>query len=226
MVHNPGWVSTEGERLMEQQLEEIRQRLERAEHQLGVCRTQSRRWRWVAGLALVAIFAFFAAQPTARQAQAAQALSRRPVTEIRAPLTVLDDRGRPILQVGAHAFGRGLLLYDAAGKVVCGIGVSPQGRGVAVFDAQEKMVAGLGDGRSTDGVGTGRGLTVFDPAEKIVGTLGMGSNGVNRGRGLSVNDESGTQVVGLGVWPQRPDRGQLVISDRSNNILLAQPSLP
>ena len=199
---------------MEQQLEEIRQRLERAEHQLGVCRTQSRRWRWVAGLALVAIFAFFAAQPTARQAQAAQALSRRPVTEIRAPLTVLD------------AFGRGLLLYDAAGKVVCGIGVSPQGRGVAVFDAQEKMVAGLGDGRSTDGVGTGRGLTVFDPAEKIVGTLGMGSNGANRGRGLSVNDESGTQVVGLGVWPQRPDRGQLVISDRSNNILLAQPSLP
>ena len=97
---------------------------------------------------------------------------------------------------------------------------------MAVFDAQEKMVAGLGDGRSTDGVGTGRGLTVFDPAEKIVGTLGMGTNGANHGRGLSVNDESGTQVVGLGVWPQRPDRGQLVISDRSNDILLAQPSLP
>ena len=78
---------------MEQQLEEIRQRLERAEHQLGVCRTQSRRWRWVAGLALVAIFAFFAAQPTARQAQAAQALSRRPAeSTFRGELLIASQR--------------------------------------------------------------------------------------------------------------------------------------
>ena len=73
---------------------------------------------------------------------------------------------------------------------------------------------------------TGRGLTIFDPAQKIVGTLGMGQNGANRGRGISVNDETGTQLVGLGVWPQQPDRGQLVITDRKNTVLFAQPALP
>ena len=95
-----------------------------------------------------------------------------------------------------------------------------------MFDANEKLIAGLGEGHSTDAVATGRGLTIFDPSEKIVGTLGMGQNGANQGRGVSVNDETGTQVVGLGVWPQRPDRGQLVISDRKNAILFSQPPLP
>ncbi len=211
---------------MEQHLAEILVRLERAEQQLAVMQSRSRRLRWLAALALVGGIAFLGTRPTATQVHAAQALSGGSNNELRGSLTVLDDAGRPILQVGSNAFGRGLLLYDGSGKVVCGIGVTAQGRGIALFDGQEKMIAGLGDGHSMDSVASGRGLTVFDPAGKTVGTLGMGTNGANSGRGVSVNDESGTQVIGLGVWPQRPDRGQLVLSDRANTVLFAQPALP
>jgi hypothetical protein len=211
---------------VERQLEEIWQRLERAERELQLLRSRSRRLRWLAAMGVVGAIAFVMTQPTARQVQAEQSLRGRNGTQIRGPLMVMDDAGRPLLQVGTHLLGRGMLLFDAAGKVVCGIGITDQGRGVAVYDAQEKLIAGLGEGRSTDGVATGRGLTIFDPAQKIIGTLGMGQNGANQGRGVSVNDESGTQVVGLGVWPQQPDRGQLVISDRKNTVLFAQPTLP
>lgn len=210
---------------MDRQLEEIQQRLERAERELQTLRSRSR-LRWLAALALVAGVVFIEARPTARQVLAQGALGGGPGLNIRGPLTVLDNAGNPILQVGSSMLGRGLLLYDASGKIICGIGLTTQGRGVAVFDAQEKMIGALGEGRSTDAVATGRGLTVMDPVQKIIGTLGMGQNGMNRGRGVSVNDESGTQVIGLGVWPQRPDRGQLVISDRKNTILFAQPALP
>jgi hypothetical protein len=211
---------------VEQQLEEIRQRLECAERELQALRSRSRRLRWLAALAFVGAAAFIVTQPTASRVQAAQFLNRRPAVNIRAPFTVVDDAGRPILQVGSDSQMRGVLLFDASGKLVCGIGTTEQQRGVAVFDSQEKLIAGLGEGRTPDAVATGRGLTVLDPAQKIVGTLGVGQNGTNQGRGVSVNDETGKQVVGLGVWPQRPDRGQLVLSDRNNTILFAQQPLP
>jgi hypothetical protein len=211
---------------VESELEELRRRLERAERGLEMLRARSRRSRWL----LLALFAaggvFMGTRPTAMRVEAQQFMNRRPALRIQAPFVVVDESGVPILQVGANAQGRGMVLYDESGKLLCGVGVTPQGRGLAVFDAQEKLIAGLGDGQTSDAVATGRGLTVFDSAEKIVGTLGLGTNGANRGRGLSVNDESGTQVVGVGVWPQRPDRGQMVLSDRSNSILFAQPALP
>jgi hypothetical protein len=211
---------------VERQLEEIRQRLERTERELQRLRARSRRLWWLAAFAVTGGAAFIVTQPTAKQVQAAQFLSRRPSINLRAPLLIVDESGRPLLQVGTQGQNRGLVLFDTSGNAVCGIGVTAQGRGVAVFDANEKLIAGLGEGRSTDVVATGRGLTIFDPSEKIAGTLGVGQNGANHGRGISVNDESGTQVVGLGVWPQRPDRGQLVLSDRNNSILFSQPPLP
>jgi hypothetical protein len=211
---------------MEQQLEEIRRRLECAERELQKMRTRSRRLRWLTVLGLAGGVGFMATRSTATKVQAAQLASVLAGERITAPFTIVDESGRAILQVGNTALGRGMLLYDASGKVVCGVGLTSQGRGLAVFDAQEKMIAGLGEGRSQDDVATGRGLTVFDPTEKIVGTVGMGANGQNHGRGVSVNDESGKQVIGLGVWPQRPDRGQLVISHRDGTVLFAQPKLP
>jgi hypothetical protein len=211
------------EKTMERQLEEIHQRLERAERELRASRNRS---RWLAALALVGVITFIETQPTATRVQAVAALSRRSGVYIRAPFTIVGEAGRPLLQLGSSSLGRGLLLFDTSGKMICGIGTTSQGRGIGVFDSNEKLIAGLGEGGSTDGVATGRGLTILDPAQKVVGTLGVGQNGTNHGRGVSVNDETGTQVVGLGVWPQRPDRGQLVISDRKNTILFSQPALP
>jgi hypothetical protein len=207
---------------MRHQIEELRKRLERAERELQALRARARWARGLLAVTLVAGVAFVGTRPTATLAQ----FPNLKALHLRAPVDVLDGAGRPILQIGASTLGRGLLLFDESGKTVCGIGVTSQGRGLAVFDAQEKMVAGLGEGRSPDAVATGRGLLVTDAAQKVIGTLGAGLNTPNNGRGLSVNDESGRQVVGLGVWPQRPDRGQFVLSDRNNKILFAQPALP
>src|SRR5438128_1323595 len=110
----------EGEQPMEHQLAEIRQRLERAERELQTLRARSRRLRWLAGFVIVGGIAFMLTQPTARQVQAEQVLRGRAGTEVRAPFMVLDDAGRPLLQVGTHLLGRGMLLFDAGGKVVCG----------------------------------------------------------------------------------------------------------
>jgi hypothetical protein len=208
---------------MEEQLKEICRRLEGAEAEVRLLRARSRRSRWYWLAALVAGVAYLGTRPTATQAQFIN--GRAPWT-LQAPFIVVDGSGKPILQVLSNAQGRGMVFFDASGRTLCGIGTTALNRGVAVFDAQEKLVAGLGVGRTPDAVATGRGLTVFDPAEKIVGTLGTGTNGSNSGRGVSVNDETGKQVVGLGVWPERPDRGQFVLSDRNNNILFAQPPLP
>jgi hypothetical protein len=208
---------------MEQQIEEIQQRLARAEAEVQRLRTRSRQSRWLLLALVVASVFYVGTRPTATQAQF---LNGRPPWTLQAPFIVVDGHGKPILQILANAQGRGLVLFDESGRTLCGIGTTPQNRGLAVFDAQEKMVAGLGVGRTPDAVATGRGLTVLDEAQKIVGTLGTGTNGSNMGRGVSVNDETGKQVVGLGVWPQRPDRGQLVLSDRNNSIFFAQPALP
>jgi hypothetical protein len=110
--------------------------------------------------------------------------------------------------------------------MLCGIGQTAQGRGLAIFDAQQKRVAVVGEGGTADGTAMGRGLVVFDPAEKSIGMLGAGKNGANQGRGLTVNDETGAPVAGFGVWPQRPDRGQVVLTDRAGNPIFAQPALP
>lgn len=208
---------------MDKQLEEIQQRLARAEAEVRRLQARSRQARWLLLAAVVGAIVYVGTRPTATQAQFIN--GRSPWT-LQAPFIVVDHRGRPILQVLDNPQGRGLVLFDEAGRALAGGGTMAQSRGLAVFDAQEKLVAGLGVGRSPDAVATGRGLTVFDDAQRIVGTLGMGSNGSNNGRGVSVNDESGRQVVGLGVWPQRPDRGQLVLSDRNNSIIFAQPALP
>src|SRR5436305_841868 len=108
---------------MERQLEEILQRLERTERELQRFRARSRRLSWLTAFAVLAGAVFIATLPTARQVQAAQFLSRRPSVNLRAPLMIVDEAGKPLLGVGTQGQNRGLVLFDTNGNAVCGIGV-------------------------------------------------------------------------------------------------------
>jgi hypothetical protein len=174
-------------------------------------------------LTLVVVALSVAAWATATPAQMARILQAGKGTDVKGPLTVLDDAGRPIVQIGAGPLGRGMVLFDEAGRMVCGIGLTGQGRGLMLFDAQQRPIAALGEGSAPGSRATGRGLTVFDPEEKVIATLGQGANGPSTGRGLTVNNPSGAPVAGLGVWPQRPDRGQLMITQEDGPVVFAQP---
>jgi hypothetical protein len=197
---------------------ELEQTLAHLDSELRAVRRQSRSLRWLTLSALVVGVIFAVSRPASTQTGFG-------VTRIKGPLIVVDNSGRPILQVGASPLGRGMILLDESGKRICGIGQTPQGRGLVTYDAQERLVAGLGEGGSPDTTAVGRGLTVFDPAQKILGALGTGMNGSNQGRGLTINDSAGAPVAGLGVWPERPDRGQLVLTDRNAAPVFAQPPL-
>jgi len=203
---------------MQRSMRELEDTLARLERELQAMRRQSRTTRWLTLLVLAGSVLFAATRTAATQTGLG--------TRIKGALIVVDQSGRPILQVGASPLGRGMVLFDDAGKRICGIGQTAQGRGLVAYDAQEKLIAGLGEGGSPDTTAAGRGLTVFDPAQKTIGALGTGMNGANHGRGLTVNDETGAPVAGLGVWPQRPDRGQLVLTDRNAAPVFAQPALP
>jgi hypothetical protein len=205
---------------------ELQERLDRGERQLQALRCQARMARWVSLSLLAGALIFVGTRPAATQGQMAMTMSSAHVTQVKGPLVVTDDAGRPILEAGTNPLGRGMVLFDESGKMVCGIGLTAQGRGLAVYDGQQKLIAGLGEGSSLDGTATGRGLTVFDPAQKTIGTLGMGNDGKSTGRGITLNDETGTPVAGLGIWPQRPDRGQLVLTGRNESPLFAQPPVP
>jgi hypothetical protein len=210
---------------VEDRYEQLLKRLDQGEREIRALRFQSRLSRWLALTVVAGGITFLATRPAATQGRLYSALYAGGST-VNGPLTVVDDAGRPILQVGTSALGRGMVLYDAAGQMLCGVGITAQGRGLVVYDAQQKLIAGLGEGRSTDGTAAGRGLTVLDPAERVIGSLGSGQNGSNQGRGLTINDGTGAPVAGLGVWPQRPDRGQLVLTDRNASPVFAQPELP
>jgi hypothetical protein len=204
---------------VQRSMPELEDTLARLERELQAMRRQSCITRWLALFVLAGGVLFAATRPAATQTGLG-------VTRIKGALIVVDNSGRPILQVGASPLGRGLILFDEAGKRICGIGQTSQGRGLVAYDAQEKLIAGLGEGGSPDTTAVGRGLTIFDPAQKTIGALGTGMNGANRGRGLTVNDDTGAPVAGLGVWPKRPDRGQLVLTDRNATPVFAQPPLP
>lgn len=203
---------------MERPMRDLEERLAHLDRELRTIRRQSRTLRWLTLSALAGTVVFAATRPAATQTGFG--------TRVKGALIIVDNAGRPILQVGASPLGRGLILFDEAGKRICGIGQTPQGRGLVAYDAQEKLVAALGEGGSPDTTATGRGLTILDPAQKVIGALGTGMNGSSGGRGLTVNDEVGVPVAGLGVWRQRPDRGQLILTDRNNTPLFAQPPLP
>jgi hypothetical protein len=211
---------------MQRPLQELEESLARMERELQAMRRHSRIVRGLMLALLAASITFVATRSTATQSAAAMRIMGVNTTRITGPLIVQDDAGRPILQIGTSPLGRGMILFDQEGKMICGIGSTSQGRGLVIYDAQEKLIAALGEGRSPDATATGRGLTVLDPAQKTVATLGMGTNVVSQGRGITINDETGTPLAGLGVWPQRPDGGQLILTDRNGNRLFAQPPLP
>lgn len=211
---------------MEEQLKQLQERFDRAEREGRTMRRQSRIWRWMTLAMLMVGVAVVATRPTATLVQGEQLLTGQPGFQVKAPLTVVDEAGQPILLVDANSMGRGLILFDQSGKMLCGIGTTPQSRGLVIFDAQEKLIGGLGEGNAPDGTAMGRGLTIFDASEKVLAGLGVGTNDSFTGRGLAINDETGRQVLGAGVFPPRPDRGQLVIADRDGDILFAQPLLP
>jgi hypothetical protein len=215
-----------GETPMQRPLQELEESLARMERELQAMRRQSRIVRWLVLVVLAAGLIFVGTRSTATQSAAAMRIMGLHTTRITEPLIVEDAAGKTILQVGTTPLGRGMILFDEAGKMICGIGTTAQGRGLVVSDAQEKLIGALGEGHSPDTTALGRGLTVFDPSQRTVAALGTGSNLNSHGRGITINDETGTPLAGLGVWPQRPDGGQLILTDRSGNRLFAQPPLP
>jgi hypothetical protein len=211
---------------MENELREMQLRLQQAERRLSDMRQASRRRRALAFAAVAGAAWFLATRPAATQSQWAMILQAAEPITVKGPLVVVDDAGRPIMQVGAGPSGRGLVLFDEGGNMISGIGLTSQGRGVMVFDSELRPIAGLGEGQSPDGVANGRGLTVLDTSQKVIATLGQGEDGPSRGRGLTVNDAGGAPAAGLGVWPQRPDRGQLLLTESDGTPIFAQPALP
>jgi hypothetical protein len=212
--------------MLERRIEELEARLARAESELAAARRRSKRARWLLVATAVAGVGYIASLPRALQAQVATAMTAvGGGVRFKGPLTVLDAQRRPIAQIADTALGRGLVLFDTGGHVIAGIGTTPEGRGIRVFDAQDRVIAGVGEGNSISGT-TGRGIVTVDTAGKIVTTLGTGTNGAATGRGLTVNDAAGIPVFGAGVWPQAPDRGQLVITNSAQQTLFAQPPLP
>jgi hypothetical protein len=215
---------------MEDRFQALEQRLALAESKLERMTRQARWMRLLlaAGLACGALF--LSTRPAATLVQAETLL--RGGTRIKAPFLVVDRKGKPILHVTENSQGRGCLVLDAAGEVLAGIGqTSSNNRGLSIFDKKGKVIGGLGAGFANDDPTTqGRGLYVFDPEEKLIAGLGLGlheesGRGQSQGRGLAVADQTGALVVGLGVWSQHEDRGQIVLTDRSGNILLEQPPL-
>jgi hypothetical protein len=205
---------------------DLREQLEHAQREIRAIRRQMRIGRLVMVLIAGGVVAFVATRSAATQSRLFN-LAQGPVgTRVRGPLVILDSAERPILQVGASVGGRGLILFDEAGNLIGGFGVTTQGRGLVVYDGQQKLVGALGEGQSADGSARGRGLTLFDPNLKVIATLGQGDDGASRGRGLTVNDTTGAPVAGLGVWPQRPESGQLVLTERDGKPVFAQPPLP
>lgn len=210
--------------MTEARLNELFERIERGERELRALRRQAQIARWLTLAILAGCALFFATRPAATQAQLDAAV--RAGTRLRAPFTIVDSAGKPILQVGVNTVGRGLVLFDASGKMLCGIGRTSQARGIVVYDDQQRALAGIGEGSFAGAPATGRGLAILDADQKFVAGLGVGMNGGANGRGLTVNDGTGAPVAGLGVWPQRPDRGQLFLTDRQNNPVFVQPSVP
>lgn len=213
---------------MEERWKELQERLERLEQEVLARRRASRTKQWFASALMLAGACFVITRPTATIIKAESTVAGQPGFQIGAPFTVVEAAGKPILRVDAMGSERGLLLLDQAGKIICGIGVSTQsrgmvqGRGLSILDADEKLIGLLGQGRLPDDSLDRRSLVVLDPGEKIISGMGASS----RGRGLVVHDQTGAWVVGLGVWPQRPDRGQFVITDRDGHTLFSQPSFP
>ncbi len=213
---------------MEERWREVQERLERLELEIQARRRRSR----VQGFMITALLAagayFVMTRPAVTLIQAGSRVSGQVEFQVNAPFAVLDAAGKPILRVDAMGKDRGLLLLDQAGKIIGGIGVTAdgrgmaQGRGLTIFDADEKLISVIGQGRLQDDSLERRGMVILDPSEKIIS--GMGSS--SRGRGVVVHDQTGAWVVGLGVWPQRLDRGQFVITDRDGHTLFAQPAFP
>jgi hypothetical protein len=199
---------------MEEQVRQLEARLARAERELTVFR---RIGRGVAAGALglvVAVLLFAATRSDAEKAELSAAAKRG--TRIKAPLTVVDRQGRPVMQVVATDEARGVLLFDAAGKLITAAGQTPAAKGVAVYAADGKVQVGVGE------TSNGHGMAVFDAAGQTVTWTGLGNPGPDGGRGMLVRDSTGARVARFGQVTAE-DRGEIIIQDRAGNTLFQQP---
>ena len=198
---------------MEERLRLLEERLARAE---GEVRLQRRIARGLGAAALALVIGtatFVTTRPAASQLEV-QSLGRG--VRFKAPFTVTDRQGRPLMKVVDTNAARGVLVFDPSGNLVSGIGQAGGDRGVAVFGATGKKVVGIGTAAQ------GQGMTIFDENEVTATWLGIGNPGPNQGRGILVKDATGATTARLGVIDQ-PDEGQIVLQDRQGSVLFQEP---
>jgi hypothetical protein len=230
---------------VDEQLQELRERLERAEQQVKALHRQTQRAGGqarasrVAALALLmsgAVFAATRSPATLLRAQAAVQGGTRVV----APFAVIDDQGNTLVQVSTAPGGGGLLgVFDKAGNLLGELGTGTEGRGLEILDPAGQPAALVGQ----DAAGDHRGFRVIDRAGKIEAGLGVNPEG----RGLTIFDETGTVPAirvgedatgkrGVGVANTAGNfvaglsagavGGQLTVGSNSGAVLFSQPPVP
>jgi hypothetical protein len=225
--NHQGRLDFEGRMTMEEQLQELRARLERAEQEVRALRLaaqrmgrQTRVGRAVTLALLVGGATFALTRPAATQLRAQAAMQGG--TRVVAPFVVVDNQNNPLLQVSAAPGGGGLLaVLDQVGNPIGLVGTVSDGRGLAIFDSKGQFIAKLGedpmhgnrglrlldpDGKVTVGAGLapdGRGLRVLDSADNTVAGLGITADG----RGLTIFDEGRQAILHMGEDPGHTTRG-------------------
>jgi hypothetical protein len=153
----------------------------------------------------------------------------QPLT-VRAPFTVLDDAGRPVVTVEAGE-ERGLSVFTGDTKIGF-LGKMDAVAGLEVWDRGGRLVAQLGAGPSNEGFS---GLKVFNAAEEEVagvmtsrdegGLIGATNQSHSEQVQLKVNDDAagfmyikaGKPVINLG----RAEKGNLALRVRANDQIVA-----
>jgi len=199
---------------MEEQVRQLEARLARAERELNVVRRIGRGAAVGTVALVVATLLFAATRSDAEKAELSAAAQRG--TRIKAPLTVVDRQGRPVMQVVATDQARGVLVFDEAGKLITGAGQTPEAKGVAVYYPDGKIQVGLGESAK------GHGMTVFDASGQTATWVGLGKPGADQGRGILVKDGTGASVAMFGQVTAE-DRGEVILQDRAGQTLFQQP---
>lgn len=184
---------------MENRLDQLEFRLARAE----------RRLRLLAALAITV-----AGTSLCLWGQASSAAARSGTT-LRAPVRVVDARGRTLLQVTSTYYGGGCVeIRSAAGKPHVVLNSNPWGGAVWVNDRRGASVAVLGACMLPNGGGL---LKFFDGESRSL--LDLWGNPA-RGGDLSVWHPSGAPLASLSA---EGGTGTLVLGDKSGKVIFAKP---
>jgi hypothetical protein len=183
----------------------------------------------VSGVLLTAVATLLLSRPGQTQTSTVEA---RGGTKVRAPFTVVDNRGRTILRVGVANGGGGLLLNGAPGKPLLQAGLRPvtlpgdvteNFSFLSVNDPTGMPIADISDefsGNSRRGV---RGLHVYDwgSTNKI---LSLGQDTDSHGSGEPRLQMSRTTNSSSVFIAARPAGGRITLADRDGNETFTAPA--